>query len=99
MDESHSIRFVYTPKHSSWLNQIESIFGMIRRRVLRDGSFVSQEDLMHQLTRFTNYFNETIAKPMKWTYTGRPTEKEEIETPKTWRNLWQSKEHKKPDGT
>lgn len=26
-DPSHSVRFVFTPKHSSWLNQIEVIFG------------------------------------------------------------------------
>jgi len=85
---SHKIRFVYIPKHSSWLNQIEAVFGMINRRVMRGGSFTSRDDLMNKLKRFTTYFNETIAKPMKWTYTGRPTEKESIEAPKTWRQLW-----------
>jgi transposase len=87
-DITHKIRFVYIPKHSSWLNQIEAIFGMINRRVMRAGSFTSQSDLMDKLTRFTTYFNETIAKPMKWTFTGRPTEKESLEKPKTWRELW-----------
>ena len=87
-DHSHKIRFVFIPKHSSWLNQIEAVFGMINRRVMRGGSFTSKQDLMDKLTRFTSYFNERIAKPMKWTYTGRPTEKESVEQPKTWREMW-----------
>ncbi len=87
-DHSHKIRFVYIPKHSSWLNQIEAVFGMIKRRVMRGGSFTSKQDLMNKLTRFTTYFNDRIAKPMKWTYTGRPTEKESVEQPKTWRQMW-----------
>ncbi|MEM9827295.1 MAG: transposase, partial [Planctomycetota bacterium] len=87
-DPSHRIRFVYIPKHSSWLNQIESVFGMINRRVMRGGSFTSKQDLMDKLTGFADYFNEKIAKPMNWTYTGRPTEKESVEAPRTWRQLW-----------
>ena len=87
-DRSHKIRFVYIPKHSSWLNQIEAVFGMINRRVMRGGSFTSKQNLMDKLTRFTSYFNDKIAKPMKWTYTGRPTENESVEKPKTWRELW-----------
>ena len=87
-DHTHKIRFVYIPKHSSWLNQVEVIFGMINRRVMRGGSFSSKEDLIAKLKRFTTYFNQYIAKPMLWTFTGRPTEKENIETPKTWRQLW-----------
>ena len=102
-DASHSIRFVYIPKHSSWLNQIEVIFGMINRRVMRGGSFTSQDDLMNKLRAFTEYFNETIAKPMKWTFTGRPTEKEAVESPKTWRHMWPfrilKKEFPKTEGT
>lgn len=87
-DHSHKIRFVYMPKHSSWLNQIEAVFGIINRRVMQSGSFTSKQDLMDKLTRFTSYFNDRIAKPMKWTYTGRPTEKESVEQPKTWRAMW-----------
>src|SRR5262245_47103946 len=44
-ERGHRIRFVYLPKHSSWLNQIEVIFGMILRKVIRRGSFRSVEDL------------------------------------------------------
>jgi transposase len=84
-DPSHRIRFVYLPKHSSWLNQIEIIFGIINRRVMRRGNFVSQLDLIGKLERFIKYFNETIARPMNWTYTGRPTRNTPNERPRTWR--------------
>jgi transposase len=87
-DVSHKIRFVYIPKHSSWLNQVEAVFGMFNRRVMRDGNFTSKADLVSKLERFTAYFNETIAKPMTWTFTGRPTEQDAVEAPKTWRQLW-----------
>ena len=71
--ETHRIRFVYTPKHSSWLNQIETIFGMIiMRKVIRRGSFTSVADLRSKLLNFIAYFNRVFAKPFQWTYTGRP---------------------------
>ncbi len=71
-EEGHRIRFVYTPKHSSWLNQIEAIFGMIMRKVIRRGSFPSLADLRSKLSNFIAYFNRVFAKPFHWTYTGRP---------------------------
>src|SRR3954451_2872459 len=71
-DRSHRIRFVYTPKHSSWLNQIEIVFGVIMRKVVRRGSFTSVDDLRTKLLAFIEYFNQVFAKPFKWTYTGRP---------------------------
>jgi transposase len=89
-DPSHRIRFVYLPKHSSWLNQIEIIFGIINRRVMRHGSFTSKSDLIEKLKRFMDYFNETIARPMNWTYTGRPTRNAPKERPRTWRELRQA---------
>ena len=71
-EEGHRIRFVYTPKHSSWLNQIEAIFAMIIRKVIRRGSFTSVADLRSKLLYFIEYFNRVFAKPFRWTYTGRP---------------------------
>jgi transposase len=68
----HRVRFVYTPKHSSWLNQIEVVFGVIMRKVIRRGSFTSVEDLRTKLLNFIEYFNRVFAKPFRWTYTGRP---------------------------
>ena len=71
-DPSHRIRFVYTPKHSSWLNQIEVVFGVIMRKVIRRGSFTSVQDLRDKLSNFIGYFNRVFAHPFRWTYTGRP---------------------------
>jgi transposase len=71
-EKSHRIRFVYTPKHSSWLNQIETVFGVIMRKVIRRGSFTSVDDLQDKLSNFIEYFNRVFAKPFHWTYTGRP---------------------------
>jgi len=69
---SNRIRFVYTPKHSSWLNQIEVVFGVIMRKVIRRGSFTSVPDLRGKLLNFIDYFNRVFAHPFRWTYTGRP---------------------------
>lgn len=69
---SHRIRFVYTPKHTSWLNQIEIWFSILVRRFLKRGNFKSTEELTERLHAFIGYFNTTMAKPFKWTYTGRP---------------------------
>jgi transposase len=73
-DPSHRIRFVYTPKHSSWLNQIEIVFGIIHRKLLRGGNFTSVTDLEAQLREFMNYYNATMAHPFAWTYTGKPVQ-------------------------
>ena len=71
-DKCHRIRFVYTPRHTSWLNQIEIWFSILMRRVLRRGTFRSTQDLRDRLLAFIDYFNRNLAKPFKWTYTGRP---------------------------
>ena len=71
-DVSHRIRFLYTPKHTSWLNQIELWFSILVRRVLKRGNFTSVEHLQERLVAFIHYFNKTMAKPFKWTYAGRP---------------------------
>lgn len=71
-DESHRIRFVYTPKHTSWLNQIELWFSILVRKLLGRSSFKSIEELREKILAFINYFNKTMAKPLKWTYLGRP---------------------------
>ena len=71
-DPTHRIRFVYVPKHTSWLNQIEIWFSMLVRRVIKRGNFTSTQDLRQKILDFIHYFNQTLAKPFKWTYTGRP---------------------------
>lgn len=71
-DKSHRIRFVYLPKHTSWLNQIEIWFSILVRRLLKRGNFTSVDSLGQRILEFIDYFNRTMAKPFKWTYTGRP---------------------------
>jgi DDE superfamily endonuclease len=68
----HRIRFVYTPKPCSWLNQIEMWFSLLVRRVLKRASCKSTGELRQRILEFIAYFNATLAKPFKWTYTGRP---------------------------
>jgi transposase len=88
-DRSHRIRFVYLPKHTSWLNQIEIVFGIVGRRVMRRGNFKSLKDLKEKLFDFINYFNTTFAKPFQWNYTGRPVKADVIKRPSTWKESWE----------
>jgi DDE superfamily endonuclease len=71
-ESGHRIRFVYVPKHTSWLNQIEIWFSILVRRVIKRGNFSSKADLREKILAFIDYFNRTMSKPFKWTYTGRP---------------------------
>lgn len=70
-DASHRIRFVYTPRHCSWLNQVEIWFSILARRLLKRSSFTSIDDLRSRALKFIEYFNSVLAKPFRWTYTGR----------------------------
>ena len=70
-NEAHRIRFVYTPKHCSWLNQVEIWFGILSRKMLKRGSFKSKDELQNKMNDFIKYFNENLAKPFKWTYEGK----------------------------
>jgi transposase len=71
-DALHRIRFVYTPRHCSWLNQVEIWFSILARRLLKRSSFISLEDLHRRTLAFIEYFNAVLGKPFRWTYTGRP---------------------------
>ena len=70
-DAAHRIQFVYLPKHTSWLNQVEIWLGILVRRVIKRGNFISVDDLRTKILDFIAYFNRT-AKPFRWTYAGRP---------------------------
>ena len=89
-DRRHRIRFVYLPKHTSWLNQIEIVFGIVGRRFVRRGNFPSLAALKERLLQFIDYFNRTFAKPFRWTYTGRPVTAETVKRPATWKENWAS---------
>ena len=70
-DPDKKIVFHYTPKHASWMNQIEVWFGMLAKKVIKRGCFKSKEELNAKIMEFIDYFNETMAKPFKWTYQGK----------------------------
>jgi putative transposase len=69
-NESHRIRFVYIPKHTSWLNQIECWFSILVRRLLKRSSFRSTEELSQKILNFIDYFNQHFAKPFVWKFKG-----------------------------
>jgi len=73
-DPSHRIVFHYTPKHASWMNQVEIWLSILVRKLLKRGSFTSVEELRAKVLAFIEYFNRTMAKPYKWTYKGKALE-------------------------
>ena len=70
-DPSHKIVFHFTPKHCSWLNQIEIWFSILVRKLLRRANFISKAQLKTRILEFIDHFNRTMAKPFKWTYQGK----------------------------
>lgn len=70
-DPSHRIVFHYTPRHASWMNQIEIWFSILARKLLKRGAFSSVADLKAKVLAFIDYFNRTMAKPFRWTYQGK----------------------------
>lgn len=71
-DANHRIVFHFTPKHASWINQVEIWFSILVRKLLRRGNFTSKEHLKQRIGDFIAYFNQTMAKPFRWTMTGKP---------------------------
>lgn len=64
-------RFVYTPIHASWVNQVEIWFSILARRVLRYGLFGSTSDLTAAVRGFIAQWNAHEAHPFRWTFRGR----------------------------
>jgi len=67
---THRVVFHYTPKHASWMNQVEIWLSIQVRKLLKRGYFLSLDDLRDQILAFITYYNRARAKPIKWTYTG-----------------------------
>ena len=70
-DPTHRIVFHYTPKHASWMNQVEIWLSILVRKVIKRGSFASVKELKRKVLAFIEYYNRTMAKPFKWTYQGK----------------------------
>lgn len=67
----HRLVFHYTPKHASWMNQIEIWFSILVRKLLKRGNFTSLDDLKAKVLAFIEYYQRTMARPFKWTYKGK----------------------------
>ena len=68
---THRIVFHYTPKHASWMNQVEIWLSILVRKVIKRGNFTSLDELKRKVLAFIEYYNRTMAKPFKWTYQGK----------------------------
>jgi transposase len=69
-EKGHRIRFLYTPKHCSWMNQIENWFGLLESKVISRGEFCSVDDLQNKITNFIRYYNKCLFKPINWKFEG-----------------------------
>lgn len=77
-DPTHRVVFYYTPKHASWMNQVEIWLSILVRKLLKRGNFTSLDDLRDQILAFIDYYNRTMAKPIKWTFTGLSPDRGDI---------------------
>jgi DDE superfamily endonuclease len=69
---SHKHVFHFTPKHGSWLNQVELWLSVLARRFLKRGDFCSAQDFAARLCDYLEVYNTHQAHPYRWTYTGQP---------------------------
>lgn len=66
----HRIRFIFTPKHCSWLNPIENWFAKLQRHIIRNGNFSSVNELENKILAYGDFYNTCLAKPLKWKFKG-----------------------------
>ena len=69
-DQKGRVRFVYTPLHASWVNQIEIWFSILQRKVLRHGSFSSPMDLVAGVMDYIRHWNAVERRPFRWRFRG-----------------------------
>jgi len=66
----HRIRFVFTPKHCSWLNPVENWFSKLQAHVIKYGNFSSVNELESKIDKYVIFYNECLVKPLKWKFKG-----------------------------
>ncbi|MFQ5606181.1 MAG: transposase [bacterium] len=69
-NSEHRIRFVFTPKHCSWLNPVENWFSKLQAHVIKYGNFSSVNELENKINRYVDYYNKCLVKPLKWKFKG-----------------------------
>ncbi len=60
--------FVYTPKHASWMNQVEIWFSILHRRVIKHGDFTNAAQQRSRIEGFADHWNRCEAHPFRWTW-------------------------------
>lgn len=68
--EYHRIRFIFTPKHCSWLNPIENWFAKLQRHTIKNGNFLSVKELEEKIKKYIDFYNKRLAKALKWKFKG-----------------------------
>jgi hypothetical protein len=75
---------IHLPVHASWLNQIEIVFSVIQRKVIKPADFADLAELADRLVRFEDRYNAT-ATPFRWRFTtadlARLLEQVDVEQP------------------
>jgi DDE superfamily endonuclease len=71
-DPSHQHVFHFTPKHGSWLNQVELWLSVLARRFLKRGNFCAAQDFETRLWDYLAVYHTHAAHPYHWTYAGQP---------------------------
>jgi transposase len=69
-NDKHNIRFVYTPKHCSWLNPIENWFAKLQKHVIQNGNFKSIDDLKNKIEKYIPFYNIILVKSLNWKFKG-----------------------------
>ena len=67
---NHRVRFVFTPKHCSWLNSIENWFAKLQRHVIKNGNFSCVKELEDKIKDYIDFYNQCLLKPLNWKFKG-----------------------------
>ena len=69
-NSNHRVRFVFTPKHCSWLNPVENWFSKLQRHIIKNGNFSSVKELEDKIKDYIKFYNRCLVKPLNWKFQG-----------------------------